>query len=476
LYITRATARIDSVAVLPFTTNAVTSDGEVLADDVTAGLIDSLSHLPSLKVMSRSSVSRYKDREIDPRIVGRELSVRSILTGTIVQNGDTLIVTAELVNANDGSHLWGREFRETTSDVLEMQAELSRAVSEGLDPKLSRAAVSELSHTGTANREAYSLYVKARYFADRWDSDDWKRALASFQQAIEKDPRYAQAYAGTAEAYAALTFDALVPWQEGIKKAKTAAHKALELRPNLADGYCGLAIASYVNREWEESEQLARQCVQLNPNFVPGHQYHAWTLESLGRMNEGLTEENLALALNPASVTVNHFLADAYFYSRDYDSAIEQQLQALQLSPDDADLHDSLATSYLMRGKYDQAAQEYQRSLFLHGEPDRARGLERSYTEGGITAVLKAMIEFHNDPKRHDRYDPDYVAKTYAMLHDRENALLWLERAYKDREIAGGGMLMDVLVTPELDYVRSDPRYKTLLDRLGFPPSAISAL
>jgi eukaryotic-like serine/threonine-protein kinase len=468
-------ASVDSIAVLPFSSKNADAGGELIGNGVTAGLIDSLSQIPNLRVMSRSSVSHYKGQEIDARTVGRELNVQTVLTGTITEHGDGFVLDAELINAGDGSHVWGHEFRQKTSDVLAVQAELVRTISDKVRPRLGSAEKSRLTNPGTSNPEAYSLYVRGRYFADRWDAEDWKKALGYFQQAVEKDAAYAQAYAGVAEAYSVLVFYGSVPWQDGIHKAKAAAHRALELNANLAEGHCGLAAASYVNREWEQAERESRRCVELNPNLFFAHQYHAFALESLGNMEQGLGEQKLALELDPVSVTANKFLGGAYYYSRDYDRAVEQQLKTMEFGPADPDLHDDLADSYLMRGEYDKAALEYERSLTLAGKSNWAKALNRAYTEGGVRGLLKTQIELWSDLKRHEDYDPDSVAKNYALLHDRENAFLWLDRAYADREKAHAGMLMDVAVNPQLDYVRSDPRYKALLVRLGFPTSTVSS-
>ncbi len=460
---------IDSIAVMPFACKA-TDTGTELADGLTSGLIESLSQIPQLRVMSRSSVTRYKGQDVDLRKVGHELNVRAVLTGTLTPRGDGFVLDAELVNTSDNSHLWGQQYTTNPDDVLTLQANLVREVSTKLRPSLTPESKARLASPGTSNSEAYALYVKGRYAFDRWEPQHVKEALVFFEQAVERDPTYAQAYAGIGDAYAILTFYASFSFEEGIRNAKAAAQKALELDANLAEGHCALGLAAYIHYEWQLAESETRRCVELNPNLLFAHQWLAFVLESQGKMEQGLAEQKLALELDPISFMGNKFLGLTFFFLRDYDRAIEQLRRMTELEPNQPNLRDRLADSYAMKGEYDKVALEYQEELRIEGKPDQAEALRRAYAKHGYRGLLKAQIEFWSDPQKPDDYDPYDVAANYSLLGDRENAFLWLDRAYATRYTSSSAML-PIQIDPLLDNIRSDPRYKAFLLRMGFPSS-----
>jgi len=461
---------IDSIAVMPFENKGGNSASD-LGDGVTAGLIDSLSRIPNLRVMSRSAVSNYKGKEIDPQRVGRELNVRVVLTGTLTPRGDGFVLDTELVNANDNSHIWGQQYETKAADILTAQADLARALSDRLRPRLSGEAKANLAKSGTSNPDAYSLYVKGVYSFDRFDPLSAKAALAYFQRAIDRDPTYAQAYGGLGETYATLAHFRSIPFREAIQKAKAAAHSSLELDPNLADGHCALGIAFHINWEWEEAERESRRCVELNPNMFLAHEIYALILGDEGKMAQSLVEQKRAVELDPISLQANMFLGNAYYFSRDYDRSIEQRLKLVELVPSRSDPHDGLGNAYMMKGEFDKAAQEFEKSLRLQGEANEAEALQRAYAKEGFRGLLKAQIEQWSDPRRTDDYDPYDTAANYAFLGDRENAFLWLDRAYSDNEQMGAsnGGLIVARIDPFLDNIRTDPRYHALLRRMGFP-------
>lgn len=454
---------IDSIAVMPFLSKG-TNTGTEFADGLTSGLIESLSQIPQLRVMSRSSVTRYKGQDIDLRKVGRELNVRAVLIGTLTARGDGFVLDTELVNTSDNSHLWGQQYITNPDDVLTLQANLVREVSTKLRPSLTPESKARLASAGTSNPEAYSLYVKGRYSFDRWEPQHTKEALVFFQQAVEKDPTYAQAYAGMGDAYAILTYFAAFPFEQGIRKAKAAARKALQLDPNLAESHCALGAAAYTHLEWALAESEDRRCVELNPNLSYAHQWLAWALASLGRMEQSVAEEKLALQVDPLSHMSNKFLAVAYYQSRDYEHAIEQTRKWLEVEPNAPDLHDDLATWYLTTGDYAKSESEYEKALTLKGRSEQAERLRRAYAKNGYQGLLQAQIELWSDPKRAEDYDPFSVAENYSLLGDRNRAFLWLDKSYES------GALFVLKTDPQLDNIRSDPRFKALLQRVGLAP------
>jgi serine/threonine-protein kinase len=375
------------------------------------------------------------------------------------------------VNASDASHIWGRQFDTKPGEILGAQEELARALSDKLRPRLSTEAKANLAKSGTANSEAYSLYVKGLYSFDQLDQQPMKEALAYFQQAIEKDPTYARAYGGLGDAYGLLVHSRAIPFREGIQKAKAAAQRGLELDPNLADGHCALGIASHIAWEWEEAERESRRCVELNPNLFLAHESYALILADEGKMAQAMVEQKRAVELDPVSYMANFFLANCYYFSRDYDHSIEQRLRMIELAPNRAVLHDLLGNAYVMKGEYEKAALEYEKSLRIQGEAKEAEALARAYAKEGFRGLLKAQIQQWTDPRRTDDYDPYDAAANYSMLGDRENAFLWLDRAYADNEKIGAnnGGLIIALIDPWLDNIHPDPRYKAFLRRMRFP-------
>lgn len=468
LYFRGRQASIDSIAVTPVAAKNGAS-GE-LANGLTAGLIESLSQIPNLRVMSRSSVAHYKGQEIDPQKVGRELNVRAVLTGTLTPRGDSFVLDTELVNASDASHIWGRQFDTKPGEILTAQEELARTLSDKLRPRLSTEAKANLAKSGTSNPEAYSLYVKGLYSFDSYDTQHLREALAYFQQAIEKAPVFAQAYGGLGDTYAFLVNFRAIPFREGLQKAKAAARRALELDSNLAEGHCALGLASHISWEWEQAEQEARRCVELGPNLFWAHQSYALILADNGKMAQALAEQKIATELDPVSYMATWFLGNAYYFSREYDRSIEQRLKLIELEPDRPDQHYGVADCYARKGEYDKAALEYQEELKVEGKPDQAEALRRAYGKDGFHGVLKAQIQLWSDPERAE-CSPYSVAGNYSLIGDRENAFLWLNRAYTDNERIGitNGDLVVIQVDPAFDNIRSDPRFKSFLRRMGFP-------
>jgi serine/threonine protein kinase/tetratricopeptide (TPR) repeat protein len=461
---------IDSIAVMPFASKGGDSAGD-LGDGITTGLIDSLSQIPNLRVMSRTATAHYKGRDVDPQTVGRELNVRVVLTGTLTPRGDGFVLDTELVNARDDSHIWGHQYGTKPAEILSVQAALARALSEKLRPRLGSEAMANLVKSGTSNPEAYLLYVKGLYSFDRIDPQPAKAAVAYFQAAIDKDPGFAQAYSGLGEAYAFLAHSRAIPFREAIQKAKAAARRSLELDPNLADGHCALSIASHINWEWEQAEQEARRCVELNPNLLFAHEAYALILADVGKTAESVVEQKRAVEVDPISYQANYFLANIYYFSRDYDRSIEQRLKVIELVPNRADAHDMLGNAYMMKGEFDKAALEYEKSLRLQGEVNEAEALRRAYAKEGFRGLLKAQIEHWSYPTKTDDYAPYDTAANYSLLGDAENAFTWLDRAYADNEKIGAnnGSMIVARIDPYLDNIRSDPRYHALLRRMGFP-------
>jgi serine/threonine protein kinase/Tfp pilus assembly protein PilF len=454
---------IDSIAVLPISANDSDTNSQLLGDGITDSLIDGLSQLPNVRVMSRSSVFHYKGKDIDPKVVGRELNVKAVLTGRLVRQGDTIDISAELINASDDSHIWGKEYSRRVSDVLSLQQELAQGISDKLMPQLSNDARKKLTKQGTADPEAYQFYVKGLSYQDTLTGEGWKKALEFFQQAISKDPRYAQAFAGMAHVYLWLGFFDEIPTKESLKKAEEAANKALQLDDSVAEAHAAAGYVALFNWDWRVADQEIRRALELNPNLSLAHFYYGQYFSSQGRLDDAIAEHKRALELDPASQLMNQALCGMYYSSREYVKSIQQCRKVVEMFPDVSMPHDTISGDYTQKKIYEKALQEYQRSLILQGETELSAAMGKAFAAGEWVGVLRKRVEVS---QKHDTsdYDPAFVAECYAALDEKDKAFLWLEKAYDEHS-----SLLFIKVEPDFDNIRSDPRYSDLLRRMGLP-------
>jgi eukaryotic-like serine/threonine-protein kinase len=453
---------IRSVAVLPFATTGQDASSEDLSDGVTEALIDTISQVPDLRVMSRSSVGRYKQQNVDWQKAGHDLNVDAVLTGRIAQRGRQIVVSAELVKVADGSHLWGRQYQRESADVLALQQEIGSDLSQRLQPRLSGEQKEKLARLPTQNQQAYQLYVKGRYFLDRWKAADRVKALGYFQQASASDPSYAAAYAGLSEVYAAQAF-----FGEGAEKralALAAAEKAVELDGELAEAHAALGSSLFLDLKWAESQPELEKAIALNANSVAAHMYYGWYLAFEGRFTESLAQMNLAQALDPLSVAISFTTGNVLYWHREYDRSIEQYRQTLAIEPENPSAFGSLGDSYLEKNQCAEAREDYVRSEELGGNPDFAAALRNSYKQSGCPGMIQKQLELDRDPSSKD-YAPFDAAGFAALLGKKDEAFRLLETAYAERT----GIVF-LKIEPQLDNIRSDPRYADLLRRTGLAP------
>ena len=297
---------IDSLAVLPFVNANGDPNTEYLSDGLTESLINSLSQLPNLKVMSRDSAFRFKGKETDPQTVGRELNVRAIFKGKVTQRGDTLNISAELIDARDGSHIWGQQYDRKLADMVTLREEIAREMASALRMRLTGAEEKSLTKSYTANPDAYQDYLKGRYWWNKSTEEGFNKGIDYFQQAITKDPGYALAYSGLADCYSSLADFGLVPSKEGYLRAKDAALKALELDDTLAEAHGSLAlIKSSYDWDWSGADKEIRRAIELSPSYADAHRLHAEVLWQTGRLNEAIAESKGTLELDPISLGNN---------------------------------------------------------------------------------------------------------------------------------------------------------------------------
>jgi serine/threonine protein kinase/Tfp pilus assembly protein PilF len=454
---------IDSIAVLPLVTNSSDQNAQFLSDGITDSLIDSLSQIPHLRVMSRSSVFHYKGGEIDPEAVGRELKVKAVLTGRLMQHGDNLFVSTELVSTSDNSHIWGGDYNRKVSDILSLQEELAHMISGKLRITLSSDQKQKLARQITSNPEAYQLYVKGRYYADKWTGEGWNKAIEFFRQAIDKDPSYASAYAGMAESYTMLGFNQYLPPNEAFPNAMAAAKRAVDLDDGLAEAHASMGLVSLMMWDWAHADQELRRALELNSNLSDAHEYLSWYLAAVGKLPEAVSEGKMAQDLDPLSISINTGLDTLYYLQRDYDKALAQCRKALEISPDAGTIHYDLFDIYSAKSMHDQAIDELEKEIGSEGGPGESASIDQSYKQNGYAGAMRRAIEIASNTSVED-YDPYLAAKGYMLLGDKDKAFVWLNKAADAHS-----QILFIKSDPYWDSVRSDPRYADLLRRIRLP-------
>ena len=378
-------AAIDSLAVLPFVNAGGDPDAEYLSDGISESLINSLSQLPNVKVMSRNSVFRYKGRETDAQAVGRVLGVRAVLAGRVMQRGDGLSISTELVDARDNSHLWGEQYNRKLTDILAVQEEIAREISTKLRSRLTGEEQKRVTKRYTENTEAYQLYLKGRYHLNRLTDEGFMKGREYFQQAIDRDPNYALAYAGLADSYNMLGgWNALAP-KEVFPKARAAAMKALELDDTLAEAHTALGtIKLFYDWDWSGAERAFKRAVEINQSYADAHLMYGYYLSAMGRFDEALARMRRAQELDPLTLAKVAGIGDVLYYQRQYDRAIEQYQKTLEMDPNSGFAYWSLGNVYVQKGMYEQAIAEYQKAIPLSGDsPDELASLGYAYALSG---------------------------------------------------------------------------------------------
>lgn len=459
---------IDSLAVLPFVNVSADPNTEYLSDGISESIINSLSQLPNLRVMARSTVFRYKGKDTDPQKVGQELRVRAVLTGRLLQRGDTLIVQTELVDAEKGSQLWGAQYNRPVADVLAVQEDISREISQNLRLRLSGEEKQRLTKHSTENAEAYQLYLKGRYYWNKRTPQGFRKATEYFEQAIEKDPGYALAYTGLADCYSVLDWYGLVAPKECSPKAQAAATKALAIDDTLAEAHASLGfLKALYEWDWSGSERELKRAIELNPNYSATHLWYTNFFSGQGRLDEALAEGRRALELDPLSLVNNSALGNTLYYRRQYDQAIEQYRKALEMDPNFPLAHLGLGMAYEQKGMYAAAITELQKATELfEGEPIGLAALGHAYAVSGKKQEARKILEELDQLRKRRYVSAYYIAAIYAGLGEKDQAWAWLEKAYEER---ASWLNVRFKVDPRFDSLHSDPRYQDLLRRMNIP-------
>ena len=465
-------SQIESIAVIPFANVGGNADTDYLSDGLTESLISSLAHVPGLKVKSRNSVFRYKGKDVDVQKVGKDLTVDALLTGRVVQHGDSVQVSADLTNVQDNTEIWGEQYERKVSDIISLQQQIAGDIADKLRSKLSGAEKQQVTRQGTQNPEAYQLYVKGRYYWNKRTTADLKTAIGYFNQAIDKDPNYALAYAGLADSYLVLPSFGSDP-NDVTPKSNAAAAKALELDPTLARPHADLALNKQrFDWDFSASEAEFRKALELDPSDASAHQWFGQSLAELGgRAQESIDEVNRAHQLDPLSAIIGMAQAEAYFDDRQFDKSTEMYKKVAADNPTFPAVHLSLATSYWAEHKYAQAIQEFENFSKLSGDKNDAAlsaARDAGFRAGGWPESQRRAVEvLLAQRKDKAEYVSSYIiAEVYADLGDKDHAFQWLDTAYMEHDPWLYGIRTDFT----MDSLRTDPRYADLLRKIGLPP------
>jgi serine/threonine protein kinase/tetratricopeptide (TPR) repeat protein len=458
--------KIKSLAVLPFqSASGGDPEAEYLSDGLTESLINSLSRLPHLKVISHSATLSYKGKPADVREVGRALKVQAVLTGRMVHQGEEISVSAELVNVRDTRQLWGSRYDRRLSDALALEQEITLRVSEKLGLKVTPDQQQRLQQHSTENKEAYHLYLKGRHWLGKRTRDGQKKAMDYFTRAIELDPSYALAYDGLAQSYL-LTFLPLAP-RDRMPRAKAAARKALEIDDTIAEARTSLARVKWqFDWDWAGAEREFKIAIDMNPECATAHEWYSLFLVAAGRPEEAVAQSKRGQEADPLSLAIHTNAGWVLYLARQYDEAIAQLRKALEMDENFVQAHRQLGPCYLQKGMAAEAVAEVEKAYELSGgEPHDAALLGYAYAVTGHKADAQALLARLQVQSRQQYVSYYYIAEIFTGLGDVDQAFKWLNKACDQRE----GLLLYLKVYPIFDGLRSDLRYKELVQRSAIP-------
>ena len=455
---------IRSLAVLPLESLSSDASQEYFADGMTDELITDLGQISALRVISRTSVMQYKGVRKPLPQIARELNVDAVVEGTVLRSGGQVRITAQLIQARDDRHLWSHSYEGELRDALALQNKVASAIAEQIQINLKPKEQVALKREKAVNPEAHEAYLKGRYFWNKRTDDGLRKAIAYFNQAIEKDPTYAQAYTGLADSYALLgdwEYGGMAP-KEAFPKAKAAATKALELDDTLSEAHTSLAFClDLYDWNWDSAEREFKRAIDLNPGYATAHHWYGWHLAELGRKDEAIAEMREAANLDPLSLIISADLAEVLLVARLYEQSMQQSLSTLAMDPTFAVAHYQLGQAYVQNRMYSDAMVEFQKAIELSGANTTfTANLAYVYALAGRRGEAVKIL---NEQKNRDNgySNPAEIALIYVGLGKNDEAMTWLERAYEER------FNPSVLARPSFDPLRSDKRFHDLMHRIG---------
>jgi eukaryotic-like serine/threonine-protein kinase len=464
------TAQIDSIAVLPLTNGGGDANTDYLSDGITESLIANLTHVPDLKVKSRNSVFRYKGKDVDVQKVGNDLGVSALVSGRVVPRGNNIEISAELTDVRDNTEIWGQHYSGKSTEVISLQEQIAGDIAGKLRSKLSTSEKQQVAKQGTQNPEAYDLYSKGRYYWKRQTPSDIATAISYFNQAITKDPDYALAYSGLADAYNALPNLGWSSPSEDFPKANAAARKALELDASMARPHAVLGN-NEMEYDWDFAggEAEYKKAFELDPNDAAGHWWYAYNIAMIGgREQEALAEINRAHQLDPLSLVISVTAGYVPIFARQYEEAIVACKKVAKENPTFALAHSCLRDAYWGKGMYPQVIEEAKAFGQLSGDRDEsefASALEQGFRSAGWKSALAKGIEIRQAQRKTGYASAYGIASMYAELGEKDRAFRWFDTAYQERDLSLLGLKTDF----SLDPIRSDPRFSELVRKVGLP-------
>ena len=458
--------QIESIAVLPFVNESGNADVEYLSDGMTEMLIRSLSQLPNLNVKPRSSVFRYKGKDTDLQTIAKELNVQAILNGRVVQRGDRLTLSLELVDAAQDKVIWTEQYQRKASDLVSLQSEIAKDVSTNLKAKLSGAEQTKVTQAATTDPEAYQAYLKGRYYWNRRTSGNLKKAIEQFKAATDRDPNYALAFAGLADCFALLNEYAGVPVAEAAPQARSYAERAIAIDESLAEPHATLGTINKQLWQWAEAEKEFKRAIALNPNYATAYHWYSITLLYLGRKDESLAMIQRAREIDPLSSIIASVFAWVQQSRGNHQASIDTSLKLIELDPNFGSAYYILGRSYLKTGRSAEAVAAVEKAAQLTDRYGFVLGnLGYVYAATGKRAEALAIIKELEGKYARKEANGLPIAAVYAGLGQQDKAFEWLEKDFQNRD----GYLPDITVSIPLESLRGAARFKDLLRRMNLP-------
>jgi len=455
-----------SIAVLPFTNLSADPEQEYFCDGMAEEIINALTHVEGLRVVARTSAFVFRNKKEDIREIGKKLDVETLLEGSVRKAGNKLRISAQLINVADGYHLWSERYDREMEDVFTIQDEISLAIVDRLKVKLLKEEKAKIVKRYTDNVEVYNLYLEGRYYWNKRTPEGLNKAIKNFERVIEMDQGYALAYAGLADCYGMLVQALVLPPKDLFPKAKVAARKALEIDETLAEAHASLAFVNWhYDWDWVNAEREFKRAIELNPNYATAHQWYAMFLSQFGRLAEAISEIKIAQELDPLSSIITLASAWIPFLARQFDQTIKQCRKVLDRDPNFFLAHFLLGMVYEQRDMFVEAIEEYLKveSFFNVLNTEDVELLRETYAIKGWKGYLKMHLDILIQQSKKSYVPPYYIAADNLRLGDKNQAFKWLEKAYQERDKE----LCDIKMDPTFDSLRSDPRYKALLKKMG---------
>jgi adenylate cyclase len=460
------------IAVLPFVNISNDPDNEYFCDGLAEELLNALSKIEALHVAARTSSFSFKGKETDIREIGQKLNVGAVLEGSVRKSGNRLRITAQLINIADGYHLWSERYDREMKDIFDIQDEISLAIVDALKVKLLGEEKEQVLKRRTENNEVYQLYLKGRFFWNKRTDGALRKAIGCFQEAIEIDPNYALAWAGLADAwfYLGYAFGFAAP-VDAMPKAKAAALRALELDATLAEAYFSLGVVRFFFEwDWSGAENALKRAIELNPGYPSSHHFYAIYLATVQQnFDDAIAAAQQALRLDPLSLPLHNIVALLLLDARQYDEAIAMWRKMLEIDPQAAGTYNEIGWAYELQEKYEEAVAAYVQAMVVSRESEeQVEAFRQLYASAGINGIREWKVNFFLrkwEERKHWHGDAYAVAVNYARLGDKEQAFVWLEKAFQFRS----GLLVWVKIQPAFDSLHDDPRLADLLRRIGLP-------